>query len=321
MAPGSSSSSSPANFYQEMLESRGIDLEMFAQFGLRTPPPLRRTDPSSSTSPPLVNPKPLLELNKTVSDVSELLECPVCVNVLYPPIYQCPNGHTICLQCKTLVRNQCPFCRFELGDIRCAALEKLAEMLELPCKNQFMGCEEVFSYEERLKHEESCKFKPFDCPCDFDCNVKGDVKFLITHIKNDHRVEFKNSPIINHRFANATPHQIQNATWKLTILSCFGHQFVLHFEAFYIGTAPVYMAFLRFMGEEEDAKKFGYTLEIGMRGRSLTWQGVPRSIRESHWMVRDSLDGLLIHRNMGTFFSLGDGRELQLIVTGRIWKE
>ena len=105
------------------------------------------------------------------------------------------------------------------------------------------------------------------------------------------------------------------------VFNCFGRQFCLHFEAFQLGTAPVYMAFLRFMGDEREAKKFSYSLEVGAHSRKLTWQGIPRSIRDSHRKVRDSQDGLIIPRNMALYFSGSDKEELKLRVTGRIWKE
>ena len=44
------------------------------------------------------------------------------------------------------------------------------------------------------------------------------------------------------------------------------------------------------MGTDEDAEKFCYSLEVGGKGRKLTWQGVPRSIHNSHITVRDSLE-------------------------------
>uniref|UniRef100_A0A251TC56 Putative E3 ubiquitin-protein ligase SIN-like protein n=1 Tax=Helianthus annuus TaxID=4232 RepID=A0A251TC56_HELAN len=37
---------------------------------------------------------------------------------------------------------------------------------------------------------------------------------------------------------------------------------------------------------------------IGANGRKLKWQGVPRSIHDSHKTVRDGLDGLIITRNV-----------------------
>jgi E3 ubiquitin-protein ligase SIAH1 len=85
--------------------------------------------------------------------------------------------------------------------------------------------------------------------------------------------------------------------------------------------APVYIAFLRFMGHDTEAKNYSYSLEVGGTGHKMIWQGVPRSIRDSHQKVRDSYDGLIIQRNMALFFSGGDRKELKLRVTGRIWKE
>jgi E3 ubiquitin-protein ligase SIAH1 len=105
------------------------------------------------------------------------------------------------------------------------------------------------------------------------------------------------------------------------VFSCYGQYFCLHFETFQLGTAPVYIAFLRFMGDDSEAKKYSYSLEVGGNGRKMVWQGVPRSIRESHSNIRDSFDGLIIQRNMALFFSGGDRKELKLRVTGRIWKE
>lgn len=105
------------------------------------------------------------------------------------------------------------------------------------------------------------------------------------------------------------------------VFSCFGQYFCLHFEAFQLGMAPVYIAFLRFMGDDNEAKNYSYSLEVGGNGRKMIWQGVPRSIRDSHRKVRDSFDGLIIQRNMALFFSGGDRKELKLRVTGRIWKE
>lgn len=106
----------------------------------------------------------------------------------------------------------------------------------------------------------------------------------------------------------------------IQVFNCFGRQFCLHFEAFRLGTAPVYMAFLRFMGDDNEAKQFSYSLEVGGNGRKLIWQGIPRSIRDSHRKVRDSHDGLIIQRKLALFCSGNEGMELKLKVTGRIWR-
>ncbi|KAK3155924.1 hypothetical protein QOZ80_2AG0100460 [Eleusine coracana subsp. coracana] len=231
----------------------------------------------------------------SLSGLNDLLECPVCTNSMLPPILQCPNGHTICSSCKLRVENHCPTCRQELGNIRCLALEKVAEKLQLPCKYQSAGCSE--------------------------CLVIGDVPMLVSHLINDHKVDLHEGCTFNHRYVKSNPHQMESATWMLTVFKCFGQHFCLHFEAFLLGMAPVYVAFLRFMGEESEAQGFGYSLEVGGEGRKLMWQGTPRSIRDSHRTVRDSYDGLIIHRKMALFFSGGNRQELKLRITGRIWKE
>ncbi|XP_031127079.1 E3 ubiquitin-protein ligase SINAT2-like isoform X1 [Ipomoea triloba] len=255
------------------------------------------------------------------NDVHQLLECPVCRNSMLPPIFQCPNGHTLCASCNGAQEN-CPTCESELGDIRCLVLEKVAESLDLPCRYQSAGCHDIFPYYRKLKHEKHCRFRPYKCPyAGSECCVTGDIPALVNHLREDHKVDMHHGCTFNHRYVKSDPQQVENATWMLTVFNCHGNQFCLHFEAFPLGTTPVYMAFLRFMGEDDEAKLFSYCLEVGGHGRKLTWQGVPRSIRESHRKVRDSQDGLIIPRSIALYFSGGDGQELKLKVTGRIWKE
>ncbi|CAN0922560.1 E3 ubiquitin-protein ligase SINAT4 [Linum grandiflorum] len=256
------------------------------------------------------------------TSVHELLECPVCTNSMYPPIHQCSNGHTLCSTCKVKVHNRCPTCRQELGDIRCLALEKVAESLELPCKFYTLGCPEIFPYYSKLKHETVCNFRPYNCPyAGSECSVVGDIPSLVAHLRDEHKVDMHTGCTFNHRYVKANPREVENATWMLTVFHCFGQYFCLHFEAFQLGMAPVYMAFLRFMGDEAEARNYSYSLEVGANGRKLIWEGTPRSVRDSHRKVRDSHDGLIIQRNMALFFSGGDRKELKLRVTGRIWKE
>ncbi|XP_068641372.1 putative E3 ubiquitin-protein ligase SINAT1 [Aristolochia californica] len=259
------------------------------------------------------------------SDIDGLLECPVCSNAMYPPIQQCPSGHTLCFNCKTKVDNKCPICRKEIGNIRCLALEKLAVSLLLPCTYHRLGCEEMFPYYRKLKHEEQCVYRPYNCPHPgSDCSVVGDVPCLLAHLRESHKVDLQTCCTFNHRYVKQDPCSVDVVSWTLTLFNCFGSYFCLHFEAFLLGNEPVYMAFLRFMGEESEAKKFGYCLEVGGCGRKMIWQGVPRSIRTHHRTVRDSHDGLIVPRSLALYFSGscgGDKRELKLRVTGRIWKD
>ncbi|KAL1086367.1 hypothetical protein V6Z11_D08G111800 [Gossypium hirsutum] len=154
------------------------------------------------------------------TSVHELLECPVCTNSMYPPIHQCHNGHTICSTCKTRVHHRCPTCRQELGDIRCLALEKVAESLEMPCKYYKLGCPEIFPYYSKLKHEAMCNYRPYNCPyAGSECSVVGDIPFLVGHLRDDHKVDMHTGCTFNHRYVKSNPREVENATWMLTV--CF----------------------------------------------------------------------------------------------------
>ena len=131
---------------------------------------------------------------------------------------QCHNGHTLCSTCKTRVHNRCPTCRQELGDIRCLALEKVAESLELPCKYMSLGCPEIFPYYSKLKHENLCNFRPYNCPyAGSECVIVGDIPFLVTHLRDDHKVDMHSGCTFNHRYVKSNPREVENATWMLTV--------------------------------------------------------------------------------------------------------
>lgn len=131
---------------------------------------------------------------------------------------QCHNGHTICSTCKVRVHNKCPTCRHELGDIRCLALEKVAESLELPCKYSSLGCPEIFPYYSKLKHEAGCNFRPYTCPyAGSECSVVGDIPYLVAHLRDDHKVDMHSGCTFNHRYVKSNPRDVENATWMLTV--------------------------------------------------------------------------------------------------------
>lgn len=72
----------------------------------------------------------------------------------------------------------------------------------------------------------------------------------MSHLRDEHKVDMHDSFTFNHRYVKSNPLEVENATWMLTVFNCCGKYFCLHFEAFQLGKAPVYIAFLRFMGED-----------------------------------------------------------------------
>ena len=83
-----------------------------------------------SSSYSIVRAKKVEESSLPESERSEIeseLECPVCLEISRPPIYQCPEGHLICSACKPLLK-ACCLCETKFTDppIRCRFAEKLA---------------------------------------------------------------------------------------------------------------------------------------------------------------------------------------------------
>ncbi|AEE75392.2 TRAF-like superfamily protein [Arabidopsis thaliana] len=226
---------------------------------------------------------------------------------------------------------------------------RVHELLDFPVHtNQISSA----IYECPNDHIENPKKKPYNCPhSGAKCDVTGDIQRLLLHLRNDHNVEMSDGRSFSHRYVHHDPKHLHHATWMLTVsyitdylalflqlceflsfnpletmqlLDCCGRKFCLYFEAFHLRKTPMYMAFMQFMGDEEEAMSFSYSLQVGGNGRKLTWQGVPRSIRDSHKTVRDSQDGLIITRKLALFFSTDNNttdKELKLKVSGRVWRE
>ena len=133
-------------------------------------------------------------------------------------LMQCPSGHTLCFECKSKVNNKCPICRKEIGDIRCLALEKLAVSLHLPCTYHHLGCEEIFPYYSKQKHEAQCIFRPYSCPHPgSDCSVTGDIPNLLAHLRENHKVDLQTGCTFNHRYVKQDPCSVDNVSWTLTV--------------------------------------------------------------------------------------------------------
>ena len=70
-----------------------------------------------------------LEKNDDDDDDDLTPECPICTEMMTPPkkIYQCPEGHLVCSECKPrLSNNCCATCRSEEGYVsRCRWIEEM----------------------------------------------------------------------------------------------------------------------------------------------------------------------------------------------------
>ena len=105
-----------------------------------------------------------------------------------------------------------------MGNIRCLALEKVAESLHLPCRYAHLGCAQVLPYFAKPQHEAECTLRPYSCPyAGSECAVTGDVASLVAHLRDDHHVDMHNGCTFNHRYVKQNPQEVENATWMLTV--------------------------------------------------------------------------------------------------------
>uniref|UniRef100_A0A182HTF2 RING-type domain-containing protein n=1 Tax=Anopheles arabiensis TaxID=7173 RepID=A0A182HTF2_ANOAR len=75
-----------------------------------------------------LNPQSLSRFANCLQGIAGLLECPICLEVIRPPSWQCNHGHLICSGCRSRT-TKCPICREVLGRGRCIVADKLFHYL------------------------------------------------------------------------------------------------------------------------------------------------------------------------------------------------
>ncbi|XP_027338263.1 putative E3 ubiquitin-protein ligase SINA-like 9 [Abrus precatorius] len=115
----------------------------------------------------------------------DVLDCYICYEPLYIPVYQCINGHVVCVSCFCKIQHKCPFCSMYIGNNRCRAMENVLEAVKITCPNAKYGCNQMIRYSEKREHEKTCDFVPCSCLQPF-CDFVGSSKVLAKHLGDDH---------------------------------------------------------------------------------------------------------------------------------------
>ncbi|XP_023751952.1 putative E3 ubiquitin-protein ligase SINA-like 9 [Lactuca sativa] len=115
----------------------------------------------------------------------DLLDCPICLEPLCAPIYQCENGHIACSPCCRKSNLKCPSCYFPIGFNRCRAMEKVIESITVDCKNKAYGCRESLIYHMKAQHEQVCIHTVCFCPLS-SCGYASSSQNLYDHFSTYH---------------------------------------------------------------------------------------------------------------------------------------
>lgn len=238
-------------------------------------------------------------------DLTALFECPVCFDYVVPPILQCQNGHLVCQPCRTKMSySTCPTCRVSIGSlpsIRNLQLERLASTLFFPCKHSNTGCAVKLSCTNKLDHEDSCKYKPYPCPCPgTSCNWVGQLDQVMTHLTNQHKsiTTLNGEDIV----FLATDINLNGAVDWVMIQSCFNQHFLLVLEKQERNNRHQFFAVVQLIGSHRQAEKYNYKLELNGHRKRLQWEATPRSILDGVQSAISSCDCLVFDAQMAQHF-------------------
>ncbi|KAK8776205.1 hypothetical protein V5799_030451 [Amblyomma americanum] len=225
-----------------------------------------------------------------------LLDCPVCSELVRPPIHQCPNGHLLCSSCREKV-DDCPTCREPMGNIRNLKLEKLAEKMSFWCKYKDSGCPLKLPLADHAWHYDVCEFRPVPCPYPGRaCEWHGPHCQILQHLENSHeRVSTYRGEhmLFRARSAGSSP----SAHW-VRVQQCFDHDFML-----VVRKAPtedggrLFSAVVQLIGSAAAAENFAYHLE-GPDGARTAWEATPLSIHDNADVAIENGDCLQFRFNI-----------------------
>jgi hypothetical protein len=127
---------------------------------------------------------------KTNHEMLSLLKCSSCSELVVPPIYYCfKNSIFICVDCRRQHLSSCNSCVRIRYAMRNVNFDKMANLLDYPCKYQKNGCTYVCKGEKIRQHQECCEHGDLDCPiAEFTpCAWKGTAMDLVDHIQINHQ--------------------------------------------------------------------------------------------------------------------------------------
>ena len=196
----------------------------------------------------------------------KLLECPICLDTMGPPIFQCREGHLICSPCREKI-DKCPTCRIPLDNIRNRALENMVAKMVMPCPNRIFGCTMTPRFEDMVRHQEVCQYRMYHCPRSRLVYVQGPLSQVADHLKEKHN-RLSHTTIMDSLMRPIESGGVKTAVWEGPMMTCSSEVFLMHFEQLPSRVRCVRSIFR----ERGGASRFRYRMTIEHGGRSLTWK-------------------------------------------------
>jgi hypothetical protein len=198
------------------------------------------------------------------------------------PMHQCKNGHIVCNLCKPqLLNNLCPTCRDPIVG-RAMNIEKLLlELAPRPCKFSQSGCTIELVPSLLRKHENDCETKLLHCP-NILCSTKILPKYLDEHLKKSEscKAEVIDRDMLTRLIVFFDDSFInKRQTWDYNRINQYGQVFFTETVRTLDGN---WILWLYFLGSENEAKKYFYTITICHSDKRLqsSFSGQVTSMRQ-----------------------------------------
>ncbi|KAL3203697.1 hypothetical protein MRX96_053196 [Rhipicephalus microplus] len=227
---------------------------------------------------------PRAQTTTSVSQMSSLLECPVCRNYALPPIMQCENGHHLCAPCRKNVA-MCPVCRAPKGNNRNLALEKLAESTLFPCKYRSKGCTTSLLIADKKMHENSCERGGPAAACSAGslasgedrCRGSWDTFSARTTSFRDYKVQYRID--CENVAVTATNFRRVEAFCWVALQTCLGRDFVVMLrKRSNRASRNNFFGAVLLVGSSEEARHFQYRFELRGAEHWLSWSARTRNL-------------------------------------------
>lgn len=204
--------------------------------------------------------------NSPTVDPTKIVECPLCLEIITPPIRQCEIGHSMCKSCFGVNQlTQCPVCRGPMTERRHVAFEQLLESvrekLQISCCYEQKGCKYNLTG-DKLSHEKECRYRTFSCEgkafAGWNCNWKGNYEGIEKHFKDCH----KDKTTMQYSTNVTTKINFQNNYKDIHLISFFNGQAYFYYKhCVDVNKQKLYWVF-QYVGLKSNAKNFFYEFEI-----------------------------------------------------------
>ena len=97
-------------------------------------------------------------------DLVALLSCGLCGKFCGDNLLQCRKGHVLCRSCKNSSKiTSCKTCKQTFVDAPNVVLDKMINMIALPCRFRESGCSDYLFADKKIEHETFCPSRPIAC--------------------------------------------------------------------------------------------------------------------------------------------------------------